>query len=559
MPAKSSSVDPLLKRGQEALARGDWSAARALLTSAVDAAREHPEAWEGLGMADWWLEEYTAGIEAREEAYRLYRQKDDRRGAARMAFYLALDFADFKGDMVIAQGWLARARRMLDGLPPTPELGMVILLEGHNVLMAENDTTLARARAAEAIEIARTVGPPDLEVLGLAMEGLARVSEGDVPGGMRLLDEATVAALSGELSDLNIVGTACCYMIHACERVRDLERAAQWCQRVQEFCSKWNFTQMFTVCRTQYASVLMLQGEWSKAESELEAAADELRAHRPASISAAIIRLAELRRRQGRLAEASELFEQAPHHRLSLIGRGEIALERGWYDEARTLASQYLRRFPRQTLSERIAGLDLAVRVEAGAGTPDAAAALLRELREACEEIATEPMRAVAHAAEGAIARAQDDRERARICLEDAADMFERSGIPYEGALARRALAEVLDTLGHDAEAQRQAERARAVLAGLGAADQEPAEQGPAERKPAQTEAIPATPDASPLSRREVEVLRLVALGRSDRQIADELYLSRHTIHRHVSNILTKLDVPSRAAAVALASGRGIL
>ncbi len=564
MPTSSTPSALLMKEGHAALTRGAWKEARTCFEQAIRDVKDNAEAWENLGMAAWWLEEYPAAMEAREQAYRLHRRKDDRRGAARAAFYLALDYADYKGDAVVAQGWLARARRLLDGLPPTPELAMVLLLEGHQLLMGENDTAQARARAAEAIEIARAVGPPDAEVLGLAMEGLARVSEGDVPGGMRLLDEATVAALSGELTDLNAVGTACCYLIHACERVRDLERAAQWCERVQEFCRRWNFTAMFTVCRTQYASVLMLQGDWRKAESELDAATDELRATRPAAISSGIIRLAELRRRQGRLDEAAELFEQAPHHRLSLIGRGEIAIERGRLDEARQCAAQYLRRFPKQTRSERIAGLDLAVRIEAAAGRPEAAATLLQELRETVETLGTEPLRAIAVAAEGACALAAGDRERARICLEDAADLFERSGIPFEAAVARCDLADLLWSQREAEASRRQAERSRATFERLGAAGQErraAALLGSIDQSSADAAAgsLPAKSGTGPLTTREVEVLRLVARGMSDKQIAEQLYLSPHTIHRHVSNVLTKLDVSSRAAAVARASAEGYL
>jgi ATP/maltotriose-dependent transcriptional regulator MalT len=554
----------MLKEGRAALARGEWKEARARFERAVGLTKDSPEGWENLGMAAWWLEDYPAAIEARERAYRLYRQREDGRGSARMAFYLALDFADYKGDAVVAQGWVARGRRLLEGLPPSPELAMMLLLEGHQLLMSDNDTLLARKRAAEAIEIARAVGPPDAEVLGLAMEGLARVSEGDVAGGMRLLDEATVAALSGELTDLNIVGTACCYLIHACERVRDLERAAQWCERVQEFCRRWNFTAMFTVCRTQYASVLMLQGEWAKAEAELDAATDELRATRPAAISSGIIRLAELRRRQGRLDEAADLFDHVPHHRLSLIGRGEIALQRGRLDEARQCAAQYLRRFPKQTRSERIAGLDLSVRVEATAGRPEVAVGALQELCEAVEELGTDPLRATAIAAEGIVARAAGDPERARVCLEDAADLFERSGIPYEGAAARLELATLLAAQGHPDESRRHAERSRATFARLGAAGQE----GKALALLAPTLEPSSGPDGAPpprraakglLTSREIEVLRLVARGLSDKQIAERLYLSQHTVHRHVSNVLTKLDVSSRAAAVARASGANIL
>src|SRR5262249_2480074 len=147
-------------------------------------------------------------------------------------------------------GWIQRAARLLEGGAPSEERGMVRLLEGHLALMADNDLETARRRAAEGHEIARLTGSREVEGLSLGLEGLARVSEGDVTQGMRLLDEAAAAALGGEVKDLMAVGQSCCYLIHACERVRDFERAGQWCERVQEFCRRWRQVSMLTVCRT---------------------------------------------------------------------------------------------------------------------------------------------------------------------------------------------------------------------------------------------------------------------------------------------------------------------
>src|SRR5205823_1268836 len=141
-------------------------------------------------------------------------------------------------------------------------------------------------------------GDSEMEVLSIGMEGLARVTRGDIADGMRLLDESTTAALAGECRDLSVVGTACCYLISACERVRDFERASQWCDRVRDFCRRWRFRAMFTTCRLQYATTLMFRGAFDEAESELEAAGSELEAVRPAAGPAVWVRLGELRRRQ---------------------------------------------------------------------------------------------------------------------------------------------------------------------------------------------------------------------------------------------------------------------
>ena len=163
----------------------------------------------------------------------------------------------------------------------------------------------------EGIRIAREVGDTDLEMLGCAVQGLALVASGAVAEGMRGLDEVNAAVVAGELTDLVAIGLSCCYMIAACERVRDYDRAVQWCTRLKAFCAKWGLRPLFAVCRTQYASICLWRGTWVEAEQELSAASQELAASRPAMTGEALVRLGELRRRQGRLVEAAALFDQA--------------------------------------------------------------------------------------------------------------------------------------------------------------------------------------------------------------------------------------------------------
>src|SRR6185295_4357507 len=143
-------------------------------------------------------------------------ERGERPAAARMANWLALDSLDYRNEMAVASGWLGRAARLLEGAGPTPEMGFLVLIRGHLALMADNDPRRARAASAEGLEIARVSGSSDVEILSLALGGLARVSEGEVTEGMKLLDESTAAALGGEVKDLNAVGVSCCYMIHAC-------------------------------------------------------------------------------------------------------------------------------------------------------------------------------------------------------------------------------------------------------------------------------------------------------------------------------------------------------
>ena len=151
------------------------------------------------------------------------------------------------------------------------------------------------------------------------------VTEGEVAAGMSRLDEATAAATAGELSDPAMIGTACCYLIRACEQVHDYDRAAQWCERVREFCRRWKFTHLFSACRIQYASLLTLRGEWAEAEREIEALRRHVERVQPRVVPIALIRLADLRRRQGRWEEADALLRRqrvALPRRAGLRGTG---------------------------------------------------------------------------------------------------------------------------------------------------------------------------------------------------------------------------------------------
>ena len=187
-------------------------------------------------------------------------------------------------------------------------------------------------------------------MLAQASLGFAMVCEGDIAEGMRLLDEATAAAVAGEMTDPDAIVTTCCYLISACERVRDYDRAAQWCDRAIRLADRWSYRFMFAYCRTHYAGVLIWRGAWPEAEAELEAATGELAATFPAMAAEGIARLAELRRRQGRIEEAHALLDRLDTHplralgsKLALLGRAALALDRGDPTAAIDLAERFLR------------------------------------------------------------------------------------------------------------------------------------------------------------------------------------------------------------------------
>jgi DNA-binding NarL/FixJ family response regulator len=542
--------------GAECLAAGAWHEARRFFESAL-AERETADALEGLGLAAWWLDDADAVFASRERAYKLYLDADDRRSAARVAVWLAWDCFAFRGETAVANGWLQRARRLLDGLPPSPELAWLESRESQLALAEDGDPDRAHRHATEATRVGRAAGSIDYEMLGRSLQGLALVASGAVAEGMRLLDEVNTAIVAGELTDQVVIGLSSCYLIAACERVRDYDRAVQWCARLKLFCEKWGLRPLFAVCRTQYASICMWRGTWLEAEQELTAATGELAATRPAMTADGVVRLADLRRRQGRLVEASSLFEQAGHHPLAALGQAELAFDRGDARAAAESAERYLRRVPRHNRTDRVVALDLLVRALTATGDADGARTALAELQGIASVVGTVPLRAAASLAAGYVALGAGDGDVARRHLEDAVDLFLASGAPYELARARIALARALGLLGRVGAATEETQRALDVLIELHAE----LEISRAKALMQELSATSGKPSPSPagLTAREIEVLRLVADGLNNQVIAERLFLSEHTVHRHVANIFNKLSVSSRAAAVAKAARRGLL
>lgn len=554
-PTHAASLDA----GWAALKSGDWDGARTAFEESL-AEADTPEALEGMGWVGHMLNEDRLTFDARERAYRLYFERGDKSSAARIAAYLAADHLMFRGEPAVANGWLQRAHSLIDGLEPSVDHGWLAIHEGHIAVSLDEDTAKARRLAARAVELGRVFGAPELEMLGLGLEGRALVSDGELEEGMRRLDEATTVALAGEASLLYCVAWACCYLISACERVRDFDRAAQWCARVGEFCGQHDIF-LLNTCRAHYASVLSWQGRWDEAESQLTAAVDGLQASRPPMVGDAIARLGELRRRQGRLGEAAELFARSETHTLSLLGRAALALDRDDPAEGAELADRYLRRFPERGRVERSVGLELAIKALARQGEHERAAAALSELREIAARAKTAPIRAAVCSSEGTLAAAQGDNDTARRSFEDALDLLAASEARFEVGRVRLDLAAALTSLGREDGARRELEAALVDFREMGA-DGERVRSEVMLRKLQKTAvAFSAAAIETPLgalSPRELEVLALVADGLTNRDMAQRLVLSEHTVNRHVANILRKLGLPSRAAAASLAGRYGL-
>jgi ATP/maltotriose-dependent transcriptional regulator MalT len=343
------------------------------------------------------------------------------------------------------------------------------------------------------------------------------------------------------MTDGDSIESVCCYMIDACKRVRDLERAQEWCIRVRDIARRFGDRQMFSICRTHYADVLLWHGDWTQADEELTAAVAELSAIRPGREVDPLARLAELRRRQGRTSEAEELLARAAPHRFHPLVEGLLALDRGDAATACEAAARFLRRVGEADRFERVAGLELMVRAAVAGDDRKAARRAADEIGAIAAATPNAPLRASALLAEGRIAAAEGDAAAAAAPLEDAADLFEAVGAAYDAALTRLDLASALQAAGRDDAAGKTRTRAGDALRDLGArAPDEP---------------------VGGLSAREAEVLRLVARGLSNDDIARQLVLSVRTVERHVANIYDKIGASGRTAraiATAWAHAHGL-
>ena len=549
--SKTENSERLAAAGTK-LGQGDWSGARELYEQAL-AAEETADALEGFAVASWWQDDVSEAIEARERAYVLRRDSGQTLEAARVAGFLAWDYGAMRGINAVANGWLQRARRLVEELPASAEHAWLPLIEASFHL--DTDAEAVLRLSTEAAEHARALGGLDVEMTARTLQGLALVSLGRVQEGTRLLDEGTAAATAGELHDPIAIGSCCCNMIIACERARDFDRAGQWCEQLEAFCRRTGQRPLLALCRAHHGTVLTMRGEWEQAEEKLAWASGELSTLRPPLAGYARARFAELRRRQGRLREARELLAQAGTHVLVPLVRAAVTLDDDDPSAALGYAEKYLRSLGGDQPIESAAALELLVPIRIRLGELDLARETHARLVAIAEAVATDPVRAGERCAAGWIAVADQDPDSARRAFEDAIDLHERSVAPFDAAQAQVALARALAAQERSDAAVEQALAARSTFEELGA--KRAAKE--TDKLVARLGGQSAAAKRAGLTRREVEVLSLVADGLSNPQIAERLTVSEHTVHRHVANILTKLRVSSRAAAVALAAERELL
>lgn len=565
MSEPSSTSDDTLARAGEALERGLWQEAREFFEAFLSRT-EAPEALEGLGLAAAWLADIEASDRARERAYRLYRESGDRLAAGRVALSIAMTHIGFMGAPAIARGWLRRAAGLIEDVDRMPMHGWIALGEGFLTLVYDKDVVRGRELSEEASTLGRSFGDVHLEMMATGQTGLCMVHAGDVSGGMPLLDEAVAAAIGGELTDKGVIVNTCCYMITACHRVRDYDRAAQWARKAMDYCRDWTDRTTFSYCRSELVGTLIWQGKWEEAESELNSTLSELGGSQPSIAAKASARLADLRRRQGRFEEAQALLDEIGSEPLRgafgpeiVLGRALLALDRGNHADAADFAERYLRRVPRQVPPERFDGVAAFALARLFGGDVKGAGESITELNQVADDLGTDAVRATSDFIGGIAAFTAGDPEQARRRFEDAVDLYDRSGGVQESSRARLELARVLAALDRRDAAEHEARVALTALSTLGAmADSEAAE---AALKQLGASPGRRTEGGAVLTEREAEILRAIAKGMSNQEIASTMFLSVRTVERHISNIYAKVGAHgkvARAAATAYAHTHGL-
>jgi DNA-binding CsgD family transcriptional regulator len=541
----AATGDLRLVEARAAFARADWHAASELYAAVLGSGGpDEPEALDGLGQSRWWLGDSQAGIELRAKAFAGYRRRGERERAGFVAAYLAGEYR-IAGNASLAQGWLGRAQRMLDGLDDCAARGWVEIELGKRAA----DPVEQERHGQRACELARRIGDSDIEAAALSHVGLARVKQGRIEAGMATLDEALAVATAGEAQDPLAVGEACCVTLVACEQLADMRRARDYGRAVSDFARRRRYLPLAAWCRAIYAHFLMGGGRWAEAEQEFEAALEEFRGMGTGKAITALAGLAQLRVRQGRLEEAAQLLagsEERPGAVEAMVrlhvARGELGLAAERVDQRLAGAGE----------GEAFSAPLFALRgtVELARGRAAGAAAAADALERLAARLGREELVALAGVQRAAAARLAGQAPDAQT-LEQAAERFARFELPLEEGEARLELARALRAK----RGRLAVESARAALAifdRLGAARH--ADEAAGLLRELGAPGRPAPRTAGDLTRRETEVLGLLAQGLSNPEIAERLVISPKTAEHHVGRVLSKLGVRNRAEAAAYAA-----
>lgn len=533
-----------LDQGRDAFGRQAWAAAYAQLSAAGRDAALEPEDFERLATAAYLLGKDAESVDIWARAHHEFLSRGDVERAARCAFWLAFGLLNH-GERARSGAWIARARRLLDEAQHDCVERGYLLLPVALECLTRGDVEGAYAAFCQAAEIGDRFGDPDLIALARHSRGRVLIRMGEIRQGVALLDEAMVAVEAGEVSPI-AVGDVYCSVIEGCLEIFDLRRAQEWTAALTRWCaSQPDLVPYSGQCLVRRAEILQLHGVWPDAAEEARQACERfLEGPDQPAAGAAFYQRAELHRLRGELGDAEEAYRQASRYgRNPQPGLAQLRLAQGQIDAAAAAIRRATDEAKNHPARSRL--LPPHVEIMLAAKDVHAAHAAADQLAEIAGDFDAPLLHAAAAHARGAVLLAEGDARAALPLLRQAWTTWQEIEVPYEAARVRILMGLACRALGDQDAAEMELDAARWVFQQLGAAPDL-----------ARVEALSRTTapnTAGGLSAREVQVLRLVATGKTNRAIAAELFISERTVERHVSNIFIKLDVSSRAAATAYA------
>ena len=526
----------ILTRARRAYAAQDWRSAAARF-DAVPPERLTADDLAAYADAVWWLGRIEDNLRLGAAACDAFLAESRPAEAARTAMVLGI-FHMARGDEPQAVGWLGRAGRLAEGIPESPVHGYLLSFTAVEASLMAGQPAAAVDAARRVQDLGRRVDAPDLVAMGMNGEGRALIRSGHLVDGLALLDEAMVTVLDGQLAPF-ISGTLYCHTIAACHEVADVRRMTRWTDLAERWLTTFPAAVFFAgLCGVHRAQLLLLRGEWDEAEQVALRVVVDLDATRIDYAAEAWYVVAEARRLRGDPGAADAYDEAHARGRDPQPGRALLQLQTGDAAGAATSVRSAVAAVGADPLS-RAPLCAAMVEIAIAAGRLDDAVAAASELEATAATYPTSGLEAMAAAAHGAVLLAEGQAEVALPVLREACRRWHELGAAYDAAGTCVRLAEAYRALGDAVSAAAEVQRAKAVYQRLGV------------HRPAWE-----SPDG--LTRREREVLALVADGRSNRQIGEALYISDRTVARHLTNIFHKIGVTSRTQAARYAIDRGM-